>query len=160
MASLTIETPEETQIRLRRAFAAPPDRVYEAHVDPALIPRWMNVMPGWTMPVAESDPRPGGVFRFRWDDGAGGGFRIEGRFLEIEPARRILHVERMYLPDPTPDYHVETLFEPRDQGARLVMTITLPDAGMRKAMLGTGMTEGMEMTYARLDALLAGEPPP
>jgi len=157
MTRLTIETPGETQIVLTRAFAAPPALVFRAHVDPALIPRWMNIMPGWTMPLVESDPRPGGGFRFRWDDGQGGGFRIEGEFLEVETGRRILHVERMYLPDPTPDNRVETRFDLTRTGTLLVMQMTLPDAAARQAMLQTGMTEGMEMTYGRLDALLAEE---
>ena len=159
MTRLSIETPGDRQIVVRRTFAAPPSQVFRAHVDPALIPRWMNILPGWTMPVAESDPRPGGVFRFRWDDGQGGGFRIEGEFLEIDPDRRILHVERMYLPDPTPDNRVETRFSPVDGGTALHMTMTLPDAATRAAMLQTGMTEGMEMTYERLDALFAGGAP-
>ena len=155
MTRLTIETPGETQIVLRRAFAAPPARVYRAHVDPALIPRWMNVMPGWTMPEVACDPRPGGSFRFRWDDGQGGGFRIEGDFLEVEPGRRILHVERMFLPDPTPDNRVETRFDLTRTGTELGLMMTLPDAATRAALLQTGMTEGMEMTYGRLDTLLA-----
>ena len=156
MTSLSIETPGETQIVVRRFFAAPPDLVFRAHVDAALIPRWMNIMPGWTMPVAESDPRPGGAFRFRWDDGDGGGFRIEGEFLEVDPGKRILHIERMYIPEPTPDNRVETLFQSRDRGTQLVMTMTLPDDETRRAMLQTGMTDGMEMTYERLDEFLVG----
>lgn len=156
MTRLTIETPGETRIVVRRAFAVPPAHVFRAHVDPTLIPQWMNIMPGWTMPVVESDPRPGGVFRFRWDDGEGGGFRIEGEFLEVEAPGRILHVERMFLPDPTPDNRVETLFEPDGTGTRLSMTMTLPDAEAREAMLQTGMGDGIAMTYDRLDALLAG----
>lgn len=157
MTRISIETPSDRQIVLRRFFAAPPALVFRAHVDPALIPRWMNILPGWTMPVVESDPRPGGGFRFRWDDGEGGGFRIEGAFLEVEPGRRILHVERMFLPDPTPENRVETVFEPDDAGTRLRMTMTLPDAEALRAMLQTGMTEGMELTYGLLDALLAEE---
>ena len=155
MTRISIDTPSDRQIVLRRFFAAPPALVYRAHVDPALIPRWMNIMAGWTMPVVESDPRPGGAFRFRWDDGAGGGFRIEGEFLEVEPGRRILHVERMFLPEPTPDNRVETVFSPDGAGTLLRMTMTLPDAEALRAMLQTGMTEGMELTYGLLDTLLA-----
>lgn len=157
MTRLSIETPGETRIVLRRFFAAPPAEVFRAHVDPARIPRWMNIMPGWTMPVVESDARPGGAFRFRWDDGEGGGFRIEGDFIEVEPGRRILHVERMFLPDRTPDNRVETRFDPEGTGTRLSMTMTLPDAEAREAMLQTGMSEGMELTYDLLDRLLAEE---
>jgi uncharacterized protein YndB with AHSA1/START domain len=157
MTKLHVETPGDTQIVVRRTFAAPPALVFRAHVDAALMSRWMNVMPGWTMPVCESDPRPGGRMRFAWQDDQGGGFRIEGEYIEIEDGRRILHVERMFMPDPTPDNRVETLFQASDGGTLLVMTMTLPDAETRRAMLATGMTDGMAMTYDRLDALLGEE---
>jgi uncharacterized protein YndB with AHSA1/START domain len=155
MTRLEIETPGDTRIIVRRAFAAPPARVFRAHLEPALIHQWMNVLPGWSMPVAETDPRPGGAFRFRWDDGQGKGFRIEGEYIEIEEGRRILHAERMFLPERTPWSKVETLFDPQGDGTALVLTMALPDAATRTAMLQTGMREGMEMTYDRLDALLA-----
>ncbi len=32
----------------------------------------------------------------------------EGEYVELVPFGKIVHVERMYLPDPTPDNHVET----------------------------------------------------
>jgi uncharacterized protein YndB with AHSA1/START domain len=156
MSSLTIETPGETQIILRRIFAAPPADVFRAHVDPALIRQWMNVLPGWTMPEAETDPRPGGTFRFRWDDGRGNGFRIEGEYVEVEEGRRILHAERMFVPERTAWSRVETLFQPHGGGTSLVLTMTLPSASARTAMLQTGMTEGMTKTYDQLDALLLG----
>jgi len=157
MTKLHVETPGDTQIIVRRFFSAPPEMVFRAHVDADLIPRWMNIMPGWTMPVCESDPRPGGKIRFAWDDGEGGGFRIEGEYIELDEPRRILHVERMFLPDPTPDNRIETVFDPAGGGTDLVMTMTLPDAETRRAMLDTGMTDGMAMTYDQLEALLAAE---
>jgi uncharacterized protein YndB with AHSA1/START domain len=157
MPRLSVAPVGENRIVVRRDFAAPPQAVFHAHLDAALIPRWMNIMEGWSMPVVESDPHPGGGFRFQWDDGQGGGFRIEGDYLEIEAPHRILHVERMFLPDRMPDNRVETLFQDREGGTHLRMTMTLPDKAARDAMLQTGMTDGMEMTYARLDLLLAGE---
>lgn len=157
MTELFIETPNQRQILLRRAFTAPPARVFRAHVDTDLIPLWMNALPGWTMPVAETDPRPGGRFRFAWDDGKGAGFRIEGEYLEVEDSRRILHVERMFLPDPTPDTRVETRFDLTRSGTALSVLMTLPDAAAARTMLQMGVTEGMEKTYDRLDALLAAD---
>jgi uncharacterized protein YndB with AHSA1/START domain len=155
MPELTIETPRPTQILLRRHVPAPPGLVYRAHVDPALIPLWLNALPGWTMPVAETDPRPGGRFRFAWADGSGNGFRIEGEYLEIEEGRRILHVERMFVPDATPDNRVETRFDLTRGGTALSVLMTLPDEATVRTMLQMGMTEGMEKTYDRLDTLLA-----
>jgi uncharacterized protein YndB with AHSA1/START domain len=156
---LEVEMKGETQLIVRRRFSAPPSLVFRAHVDAALIPRWMNVMPGWSMPEAESDPRAGGRFRFRWRDPDGGGFRIEGTYLEIDAPRRILHVERMFLPEPTLENRIETLFLEQGTGTRLVMTMTLPDAEARKALLATGATDGMEMTYDRLETVLSPQTP-
>ena len=64
------------------------------------------------MPVCISEARPGGKIRYEWTDGKGGGFYLTGEYLELVPFSRIVHVERMHLPDPTPDNHVETRFEP------------------------------------------------
>ncbi len=63
------------------------------------------------MPVCISDARPGGKIRYEWTNGKGGGFHLTGEYLELEPYSRIVHVERMYLPDPTPDNHIETRFD-------------------------------------------------
>jgi hypothetical protein len=68
-------------------------------------------------------------------------------------ASRIVHVERMHLPDPTPDNHVVTTFEKDGSGTLMTMRMTLPDAASRTAMLATGMEHGMEASYVRLDAL-------
>jgi hypothetical protein len=57
----------------------------------------------------------------------------------------------MFLPDATPDNECETLLRPDGTGTLLVLTMTLPDAASREAMLATGMEEGMEASYARLD---------
>jgi uncharacterized protein YndB with AHSA1/START domain len=60
------------------------------------------------MPVCISDARPGGKIRYEWTDGKGHGFHLTGEYLELEPYSRIVHVERMYLSDPTPVVQVET----------------------------------------------------
>jgi len=46
-----------------------------------------------------------------------------------------VHVERMHLPDPTPDNHVETTFTPDGDGTLMTIRMTLPDAKTRAAML-------------------------
>jgi len=60
----------------------------------------------------------------------------------------------MHLPDPTPDNHVETTFEPNGSGTLMTMRMTLPDAKTREMMLATGMEGGMEASYVRLEGLL------
>jgi len=71
----------------------------------------------------------------------------------LEPYSRIVHVERMHLPDPTPDNHVETRFEPDGDGTLMTMRMTLPDPETRAQMLATGMERGMEASYVRLESM-------
>jgi uncharacterized protein YndB with AHSA1/START domain len=151
MTGLTLATEGDTHVVVTRRFAAPPEAVYRAHVEPALIQKWMLGPDGWTMPVCINEARPGGSIRYEWSDGAGGGFHLTGEYLELVPFSRIVHVERMHLPDPTPDNHVETRFEPDGTGTLMTMRMTLPDAETRTMMLSTGMEHGMEASYQRME---------
>ena len=105
------------------------------------------------MPVCISEAKPGGKIRFEWKHPKGWGFYLTGEMLEMEPFHRLVHVERMHLPDVTPDNHVETLFEADGDGTLMTMRMTLPDAQTRAAMLATGMEHGMEASYVRLESL-------
>ncbi len=151
MSKLSLEVVGETNVVAKRRFNAPPEVVFRAHTEPKLIQKWMWGPDGYSMPVCECDARPGGKIRYEWSDGKGGGFHLTGEFIELEPPRRIVHVERMFLPDPTPDNHVETTFTADGDGTLMVMTMTLPDAATREALLASGMEFGMEASYERLE---------
>ena len=153
MSKLTLKTEGDRYIVVTRRFVAPPEAVYRAHTEPELLQKWLLGPKGWTMPVCLSEPQPGGKIRFEWTDGKGRGFYQTGEYLALEPFSRIVHVERMHLPDPTPDNHVETRFAPDGSGTVMTMRMTLPDAETRAAMLATGMERGMEDSYARLDRM-------
>jgi uncharacterized protein YndB with AHSA1/START domain len=159
MSKMTLTTEGDRHVVVTRRFAAPPEAVYRAHTEPALMQKWMLGPEGWTMPVCISEARPGGRLRCEWTDGKGGGFYLTGEYVELAPFSRIVHVERMHLPDPTPDNHVETRFEADGAGTLMTMRMTLPDAESRAAMLATGMEDGMEASYARLDGLTAANAP-
>jgi uncharacterized protein YndB with AHSA1/START domain len=60
----------------------------------------------------------------------------------------------MFLPERTPDNHVETTFAAERGGTLMTMRMTLPDAATRAAMLATGMEHGMETSFARLEGML------
>lgn len=155
MTKLELRTEGDTHVVVTRRFAARPESVYRAHTDPRLIQQWMLGPDGWSMPVCISEARPGGRLRCEWSDGKGRSFFLTGEYLELEPHRRIVHVERMHLPDPTPDNHVVTTFEATEGGTLMTLRMTLPDASTRAAMLATGMERGMEASYARMETLLA-----
>ena len=157
MSKLTLKTEGDRHVVVTRRFAAPPKAVFRAHTEPELIQKWLLGPEGWTMPVCICDARPGGKFRYEWSDGKDGDFYVTGEFIELVPFSRIVHVERMHLPDPTPDNHVETVFEKDGTGTLMTMRMTLPDAQTRAAMLATGMEHGMEASYVRLEGKIAGE---
>jgi uncharacterized protein YndB with AHSA1/START domain len=154
MSAMTLVTEGERYVVVRRNFAASPEAVYRAHTEPAIIQKWLLGPDGWTMPVCINEAKPGGRIRYEWADGKGGGFYLTGEYIELTPFSRLVHVERMHLPDPTPDNHVETTFEPHGSGTLITMRMTLPDAATRNAMLSTGMEHGMEASYVRLETFL------
>lgn len=154
MTPLTLRNDGETQIVITRSFAARPELVWRAHTEAALLQRWCLGPDGWTMPVCICEPRAGGRIRYEWAKD-GQGFHLTGEFVSLSPFSRIEHIERMHLPETTPDNHVVTEFSPKDGGTRMVMTMTLPDAATREMMLASGMAGGMEISYQRLEATLA-----
>ena len=154
MSKMSLKTEGDRYVVVTRRFKAPPEAVYRAHVEPALVQRWMLGPPGWSMPVCINEARPGGKIRYEWSDGQGHGFHLTGEFVELEPFSRIVHVERMHLPEPTPDNRIETRFEADGTGTLMTMRMTLPDEKSRAAMLASGMEGGMEASYVRLEGLL------
>jgi uncharacterized protein YndB with AHSA1/START domain len=151
MSKLSLRTEGDTVVVATRRFAAPPAEVYRAHTEPALLQQWCLGPDGWTMPVCICEPWPGGTIRYQWVDAAGEGFSLTGEFVEVDAPHRIVHVERMHLPDPTPDNRIETTFAADGDGTLMTMRMQLPDAATRTAMLATGMESGMEAGYLRLD---------
>ncbi len=154
MSKLTLRTEGDLNVVVTRHFTAPPELIYRAHIEPELVQKWMLGPDGWTMLVCICDARPNGKIRYEWTNGKGGGFHLTGEFLELDPFSKIVHVERMHLPDPTPDNHIETTFSPDGAGTLMTMRMTLPNAEARKHMLASGMEGGMEMSYVRLEKML------
>lgn len=153
---LILDAEGDRAIRGLRRFRHGPMQMFRAHTEPMLIRQWMLGPPGWAFIVCRSEPRAGGSIQLEWTDGKAG-LAIRGSYLALEPpadgAGRILHTERWVLPEPGPENRVETVFDPADGGTMLRLTMNLPDAASRDAMLATEMRDGMEASYARLDAL-------
>jgi uncharacterized protein YndB with AHSA1/START domain len=154
MTKLVLKTEGDKHVVVTRRFAAKPEAVYRAHIEPKLIQQWMIGPDGWSMPVCINEAKPGGKIRYEWSNGKGGGFYLTGEFIELVPFSRLVHVERMHMPNACPDNHVETTFEPDGTGTLLTMRMTVPDANVRAAMLASGMEHGMEASYARLETMI------
>jgi uncharacterized protein YndB with AHSA1/START domain len=153
MSKLTMTTEGDTHIIVTRHFDAPPEAVYRAHTDPKIVQQWLLGPDGWTMPVCINEAKPGGKIRYEWSNGKTR-FHVTGEYVELVPFSKLVHIERMFLPEPTPDNHVETRFDPDGTGTKMTMRMSLPDSKTRAAMLATGMERGMEASYVRLEKML------
>jgi len=101
MNSMTLKTHGDKHVLVTRRFVAPPESIYRAHTEPALIQKWLLGPDGWAMPVCISDAKPGGRIRYEWKDGKGGGFYLTGEYVGLVPFSKIVHIERMHLPNST-----------------------------------------------------------
>jgi uncharacterized protein YndB with AHSA1/START domain len=148
----TVTTPSDREVVITRVFAAPRHLVWKAWTDCAHLRRWMLGPEGWTMPICELDLRPGGIGRLVWRRGDGTEMEIRWTFREVSPPERIVHTESWGGGWPeTLDTLVLT-----EQGGRTTarMTIRYPSKQARDAAIQTGMQEGMDHSFARLDDYL------
>ena len=159
MKPADVTLPSDTEVRVARTFDAPVGLVWRAYTEPELMQRWMLGPPGWTMPVCEMDVRPGGTFRWRWRNNADGtemGFH--GEYREVVPHAKLVNTETYDPGDVGGDMGGEALvtvtFSESGGHTTVISVIEYPSKKDRDAALSTGMTDGMEMSYALLDALL------
>ncbi len=154
-----VTLPNDRDVVVVRAFKAPRSLVFDAWTKPELVKRWLLGPPGWSMPVCEMDARPGGKFRWRWrSDEDGKEFGFEGEFREVVRPSRIVHVER-YDPGEVGGEMGEALVTSELTETNGItthkMTIHYDSREVRDAVLKTGMTDGMELSYQNLDNVLA-----
>lgn len=147
----------DTQVRVSRIIRGTPQQVWEAHQDPDLLKRWLLGPDGWSMTSCEIATEVGQTFRYAWapDDGSSPGFALTGELLEVDAPHRTVQTESMEGMEGPPTLNEQTL-TPVAGGTLLTLVITYANAEMRDAVLATGMTDGMEASYARLErAVLA-----
>ncbi len=154
---LEVTLPSDREVRVVRSFNAPRDLVWDAHTKPELIQKWMLGPPGWSMPVCEMDVRVGGAYRWRWrNDADGSEFGFFGTFTEVSKPAKLAHEENYDPGDVGGAMSTEPALisnELTEAGGvtTMVVTMTFPSKETRDAAVSTGMTDGMEMGYARLD---------
>lgn len=154
--STQTELLDDTHVRITRLIEGPRDLVWRAHHDPELLTQWLLGPDGWRMSVCEVDPVVGGRYRYQWEpvgDTEGEAFGFDGETLLIDAPRRSVTTEHMTGTDFPSTLNDLTLDE--EDGATLItVLIEYPDKATRDMVLATGMTDGMETSYARLERTL------
>lgn len=151
---LTIETDNDLQLVISREFNAPRELLYRCHTEADLVRRWLLGPPGWTMTVCEIDARVGGKYRYVWREESGTEMGMGGVFRELVRPERIVNTQ-LFDQDWTGGETVGTMtFTEKDGRTRMHQVILYSSKEARDGALQTGMTEGMQMAYQKLDALL------
>jgi uncharacterized protein YndB with AHSA1/START domain len=148
----TYAMPADTQVEITRVVNAPGHIVFDAWTNPKHVPQWMAGPEGWTMPVCEIDLRPGGSWRYVFRRTDGSEMEMGGSYREIAPPQRLVWTESW---GPEWPVTVNTLVL-TESGAQttIVLTITYPSKEARDAALKTGMKDGVEKGFAKLEKLL------
>lgn len=144
----------DTQVRVSRVIRGSIDQVWAAHHDAALMQRWLLGPEGWTMPVCDVATQVGERYRYEWEQVDGTErFGFTGELLESVPPHRAVTTERMIGMD-GPGTVNEMTLTPVAEGTLMSLLITYPSAEIRDMVLATGMVDGMETSYARLEELV------
>ena len=159
---IEVTQPSDREVRVIRKFKAPRNLVWDAHTKPELIQKWMLGPPGWSMPVCEMDVRVGGAYRWRWrNDADGKEFGFFGDFTEVAKPSNLAHTQT-YDPgdvggsmDGGEPAIISTVFTEANGETTLTLTMLFSSKAVRDGAVATGMTDGMEIGYERLDVIFA-----
>ncbi len=147
--------PGKQEIIITREFDAPQELVFKAFTDPKLYIQWLGPR-RLTMMLETFEPRNGGSWRYIHKDQEGNEFAFHGVYHEVTPPERIIDTfEFEGLPEKG---HValETARFEELPGNRTKLTSqsVFQSVADRDGMLQSGMEEGVNDSYDRLDELL------
>lgn len=144
----------DTRVRVARVIGGTVEQVWRAHTDAVLIKQWLLGPDGWSMPVCDVATAVGDHYRYEWEQKGGSNrFGFTGELLESEAPYRAVTTEAMIGMDFPATFNELTL-TPVEGGTLVSLVITYANADQRDAILATGMTDGMETSYQRLEGVL------
>ncbi|WP_020484066.1 SRPBCC family protein [Methylomonas sp. MK1] len=88
----TEQTTESRELVLTRLIDAPPEKLYRAWTEPALLKQWFCPKP-WTVAAAELDVRAGGTSIIVMRSPDGQEFPNQGIYLEVVPNERLVFTD-------------------------------------------------------------------
>lgn len=145
-------------IDVSREFDAPRDLIYRAHTDPELLAQWLGPRK-YAMNIERWDVRDGGAWRFTHRDAEGNEYGFHGVFHGSPSPDGIVQTFEF---DGAPGHvSLESLRLEERNGRTVVHTHSVYQSlEARDAMLQSGMADGMNEGYDRLDELVARLPAP
>jgi uncharacterized protein YndB with AHSA1/START domain len=147
--------PGKQEMFIERECDAPREIVFKAFTDPKLYAQWIGPR-NLTTTFERFEARNGGSYRFTQKDEKGMVYSFHGVYHDVSPPERIIGTfEYEGLPE---SGHVSlevTKFEEMPGNrTKLVSQSVYLSVADRDGMLQSGMEEGMNDSYSRLDELL------
>lgn len=137
-----VSLPKDTQILIKREFAAPKHLVFKAYTTPDLVKRWWGAKRG-KVTSAEIDLRIGGTWRFVAMTDEGFEVAFHGEYLEIVPDERLVSTETY---EGAPEGHTVNTLTLTEHDGRTTMTILVEADSIqtRDAIIASGMEDGLQ----------------
>jgi uncharacterized protein YndB with AHSA1/START domain/predicted enzyme related to lactoylglutathione lyase len=147
--------PGKQEIIIKRVFDAPREMVFKAFTDPKLYVQWLGPR-GLSMTLETFEPRSGGSWRYIQQDEEGNESAFHGVNHEVSYPERIIGTfEWEGLPEKGHVILQTTLFEELPgKRTNLIEQSVFQNVMDRDGMLMSGMEEGVNDSYDRLDELL------
>lgn len=134
----------DRELVLTRIIDAPPEKVFKAWTDPELLKQWFAPLP-YTIPVAETDVRPGGSSFIVMRGPDGKDLPIKGVYLEVVENERLVFTDaytKAWEPSEKPFMTVILTFENEGGGTRYTARVRHWTVADREAHEEMGFHEG------------------
>lgn len=147
----------DRELVLTRVIDAPPEKLYRAWTEPALLTQWFAPKP-WTTPKAELNLRPGGANLIVMRGPDGSEYPNRGLYLEIVPNRKIVFTDAYtsaWEPSAKPFMTVILTFEPQDGKTLYTARVRHWSVADRETHEKMGFHQGWGQCADQLAALVA-----
>jgi uncharacterized protein YndB with AHSA1/START domain len=144
--------PGKQELFITREFEAPRELVFRAHTDPDLYVKWLGPR-GYEMILEEFEPVSGGKYRYLHKDQDSNAYRFYGAFHEMSLDRMVQTFEFEGFPGHVSLDYMTLEALPGDR-TRITIQSLFQSVEDRDGMIQSGMEQGVNEGYERLDELI------
>ncbi|HEY3853662.1 MAG TPA: SRPBCC family protein [Verrucomicrobiae bacterium] len=147
----------ERELTITRIINAPPEKVFKAWTDPALLKQWFVPKP-WTVASAELDVRPGGSCVVVMRSPEGKEVPIPGVYLEVVPNKKIVFTDaytKSWEPSQKPFMTAVVTFDDLNGKTRYTARVLHWTSADREAHEKMGFHQGWSTCADQLAALVS-----
>lgn len=148
-----IAEPGKHEFIMARVFDAPRELVFTVMTDPKLIPQWWGLRNHTTI-VDKMDVQAGGLWRYVQRDQQGNEYAFHGVYHSITAPERIIDTFEFEGMPGHVILETITLEAQADGTTKVTASSVFQSVADRDGMLSSGMAEGANESYDRLEELL------